>query len=303
MANDIGQIDMLIKADEGQIKRAFIDGANAAAAILRRAMGGGAVPAGGGGTPGGGGGPTIVPITPPRTPGGPGVPGRPLPVPRGAGAASVTRLLGPWGVAIGVVVGGLYAANKGLKAVARSAMETSQRLARVSGPVAMAEAMSRIRDIQRDIQSAQRIGPSLVRFRAALDSARDAWQPVIDSIKIRLYGVVTTLIRLFDAMGRVMRIVVNITDRMVVAMANILLVALEWLALFNPTASVGIGVIAQGIREIHDDLKERLRLERMRQGVNGAAQSNRAFERDVQALTGAQWADDVMIREGVFKGF
>lgn len=95
------------------------------------------------------------------------------------GFLSVGKALGPAGVIAGVVAGlagfavAVYAAAEGLIAA-------NKGLARFNGQIAAAYAQSNVRDLQRNIASADRRSDALADLISTVDDFKDQIQPAID---------------------------------------------------------------------------------------------------------------------------
>lgn len=185
MATELGQIDVNVQADERQTAQAFTDAMARALAKNQAALGKTVTGGGAGGAGGGGGG---------GASGGVG--------PSGGGAAagisvaSVKSAIRASGVIVAMLA--LKSVLFKLASVSGGLSQEMRRLAQVSGPLAATAAISDIRQLFRDMQSAQRVAPALSRAELSKQDLLDAFQPVADAFTIAMSDLQIAMLSVAD---------------------------------------------------------------------------------------------------------
>lgn len=120
-----------------------------------------------------------------------------------AGAAIDFALVGGSVVAVGAAVVGFG------KAISNA----NRAISGYSGQMAMAYAMSDVRDIFRDMASAQRRAPTEAKFLGAFGDFKDASRPILDAFLNAIEDAATSILHIVNPIVNIVGILVGLEDK------------------------------------------------------------------------------------------
>lgn len=259
MATNLGQLDLTVKADEQQMVKTHEKAGAAAgrkigegmAATAGRMVRGGAAGAAGVAGVAGGAAAGVAGAAAGGVGGiGGGIAGGAGAAAAGAagrGAGAAAGIMSSPLLVIGAVVAGLAILATTVKRVVNTLMDDARRLASVNGPLAMAEAISQVMQIRRDIGAGAAFGQPLAALKIQFEELKNAVAPIVNLLKL---GAITAL-RVFtvalEAGANVMRFV---TEKILSLVQSAVFAA--------QVIFLGLSAIATNVPYIGEDLSQAL---------------------------------------------